>query len=145
MTFEDRFWAKVSPEPNSGCWLWTGLCNPKGYGRIMVDGRHQLAHRVSYEMHVGPIQEDLEMDHLCRVRCCVNPAHLEAVTHAENSRRGEAGINQRAKTHCPQGHPYSGENLYTSPNGRRECRTCWRERYAVRRSMKEAASLPQSQ
>ena len=79
-----------------------------------------LAHRVAYELQVGPIPVGLQLDHLCRVRSCVNPAHLEPVTSAENTRRGLRAM----KTHCPQGHPYAGENLLIRPTGQRRCRTC---------------------
>ena len=80
---DERFWRFVSPEPNSGCWLWTGA-DTRGYGAL---GKNGLAHRVSFEMHVGPILPGLTLDHLCRTPACVNPAHLEPVTLAENVRR----------------------------------------------------------
>jgi hypothetical protein len=84
-----------------------------------------MAHRWAYEYSIGPIPEHLELDHLCRSRNCVNPEHLEAVTHLENMGRGIS--HQKAKTHCPKGHPYSGENLYVAPsNGKRYCRECTR-------------------
>lgn len=75
-------------EDESGCWLWVGECNDNGYGRFSVKGRKVYAHRSSYEIHVGPIPEGLHIDHLCRVRNCVNPEHLEPVTRSENVRRG---------------------------------------------------------
>ena len=122
----------VSPEPNSGCWLWTGTTNPGGYGAVGFMGRTRSAHRVSYELAKGPIPAGLDLDHKCRVRCCVNPDHLEPVTRSENLRRGLAGENLRvaalAKTHCPKGHPYSGGNLYVAPDGHRDCITCQRAR-----------------
>ncbi|MEE8234211.1 MAG: HNH endonuclease signature motif containing protein [Gammaproteobacteria bacterium] len=87
-----------------------------------------MAHRVSYEMENGLVPKGLELDHLCRVRNCVNPQHVEPVTHKENCQRGEVGINHRRKTHCNRGHPYSGDNLYIVPkNGKRGCKTCSRE------------------
>jgi hypothetical protein len=86
------------------------------------------AHRVAYEALIGPIPDGLQLDHLCRNRACVNPLHTEPVTQIENIRRGEAGVpsgsQQRAKTHCPQGHPYSQGNTYIRKNGHRMCRTC---------------------
>ena len=129
----DRFLAKIVADPH-GCWIWQAGTNTKGYGKFKVDGRDVKAHRFAYEMFVGPIPEGLELDHLCRVRNCVNPEHLEPVTHAENVRRGESGKHCRDKTHCPQGHPYAGENLYVRPNGKRDCRTCQRAHYARKRA-----------
>jgi hypothetical protein len=86
----ERFAAKVLPEPNSGCWLWAGSINPDGYGKIRVSSRPSYstgAHRVSWELVHGPVPPGLEMDHLCRVRCCVNPQHLAVVTRSENQLR----------------------------------------------------------
>lgn len=131
----ERFWSKVSPEPNSGCWLWAAS-GSHGYGRFpflkseWLEKRGELAHRHAYKALVGPIPDGLELDHLCRVRCCVNPAHLEPVSHAENVRRGNSGSNTRSKTHCPQGHPYEGDNLRIGKNGKylaRYCIACTRE------------------
>lgn len=109
---------------SSGCWLWTGTIDKAGYGRLSVGGRAWLAHRLSYELHVGPIPDGLELDHLCAVRGCVNPEHLEPVTPQENKRRMlAAAITER--THCPQGHPYAGDNLfYEAGSTSRRCRTC---------------------
>jgi hypothetical protein len=86
----ERFWSKVVPEPNSGCWLWIGSVGKNGYARFLADGRTRNAHRYAYSILVGEVASDLELDHLCRVRCCVNPAHLEAVTKAVNVARGLA-------------------------------------------------------
>ena len=124
--------AFVAPEPNSGCWLWMGTVSRSGYGSVSVNGEMKLAHRVAYEMQNGPIPASLELDHKCRVRCCVNPAHLEAVSHAENIRRGRTGAHQRAKTHCPKGHEYSIENTMID-QGWRVCRACKAERERQRR------------
>lgn len=136
-----RFWDNVEPEPNSGCWLWAGSVNKDGYASLTLGGRTVIVHRLSYIQHKGDIPSGLELDHKCRVRCCVNPAHLEPVTHAENVRRGMSGtINgarQSAKTHCPHGHAYEGRNVYTDRHGRRYCRICAgkrnREAHAKRR------------
>ena len=123
----DRFLAKIVADPR-GCWIWQATTNADGYGQFRVGDRMVKAHRFAYELLVGPIPNGLELDHLCRVRNCVNPAHMEPVTHTENVRRGEAGKHHRDRTHCPQGHPYAGENLYVVPDGYRECRTCRRAR-----------------
>lgn len=125
----DRFWNKVMPEPNSGCWLWDG-CTTVGYGRIYMDGKLALAHRVSYEAHKGPIPDGLQVDHLCRVKSCVNPDHLEAVTAKENMSRvpTSAATLKRDQTHCIHGHKYTQANTYRRPDGRRMCRECNRIR-----------------
>ena len=136
MNLMDRFWAKVSPEPNTGCWLWSGCDNGEGYGTVYSGGKNHKAHRVSYELHNGKIPDGLQIDHLCRVRCCVNPDHLEAVTQKTNVQRGEAVKKCRehfaAITHCPQGHPYSGDNLRITTSGSRLCRECHRSRERLR-------------
>lgn len=135
MGLEERFWAKVAPEPNTGCWLWTASVDGGGYGKIVEHGVLKGAHRVSYELNVGTIPEGLDLDHLCRVRSCVNPDHLEPVTRSENCRRGFSGQAaaqiERAKTHCPQGHLYEGENVRVF-GGSRYCVACDRARMKAR-------------
>lgn len=123
MTTIERFMAKV--DKTDTCWLWTASKNPKGYGYFSVNQKTYLAHRFSYLMYKGSISKNLQLDHLCRVRNCVNPEHLEAVTSLENSRRGIAGQNNRIKTHCPQGHEYNKTNTRIYKNERR-CRPCGR-------------------
>jgi hypothetical protein len=123
----ERFDANVHVEPNTGCWLWGGSLNTGGYGAICVNGAKMVAHRFAYERWRGPVPPGLELDHLCRQRCCVNPEHLEPVTHRENVRRGTAGDQHLAKTHCPKGHPYSGNNLAIANTGQRRCRACQSE------------------
>ena len=115
-----RFWKKVEIAP-SGCWEWCGGRTGVGYGAFFVRGRGHGAHRIAYSIFVGPIPEGLQLDHLCRNRGCVNPAHLEVVTQQVNSLRGDLW-NSR-KTHCPQGHLYDG----IDSKGGRICRTCTRE------------------
>lgn len=96
------------PEPNTGCWLWLGSVDRGGYARINVAGRNAVAHRVAYEEFVGPIANDLQIDHLCRVRSCVNPQHLEPVSQRENVLRGVGVTSVNAKkSTCPRGHPLS--------------------------------------
>lgn len=125
----ERFWAKVTKQPDDGCWLWAGALSPAGYGRFDVGSRNVRAHRWAYEEERGPIPEGLSLDHLCRTRRCVRPGHLEPVTQRENVLRGEgfAAVNAR-KTHCPRGHPLSGENLYRNHRGWRQCRACNRRK-----------------
>jgi len=120
-----RFTSKVSKQPN-GCWLWTGAKNDGGYGQLRTNGLTQYAHRLAYETFVGPIPDRLQIDHLCRTRLCVNPAHLEAVTQRENIMRGVSPtVAHAAKTHCINGHPFDEENTYIRPDkGTRQCKRC---------------------
>lgn len=138
-----RFEAKFMGEPNSGCWLWMAYCNENGYGQFFYNGRQGLAHRASYELYVGPIPDGLTLDHLCRVRCCVNPQHLEPVAQSVNMERGEIVLRRKLQnltvTHCPQGHPYGGKNLSVGVNGERSCKTCKRDRKRQRLREKRLA------
>lgn len=125
-----------------GCWLWTGTKHNEGYGRVSFRGTKAFAHRTSYERFVGPIPEGLTIDHLCRNKSCVNPAHLEAVTRKENAFRGNCIAAQNAnKTHCKNGHEFSPENTRRVRHRYgigRACIACTREkarqRYWARRA-----------
>lgn len=129
-------------EPNTGCWLWLLKPDDCGYGRFQLKRRSVHAHRVAYQVLVGDIPAGLEIDHLCRVRSCVNPDHMELVTPLENKLR--AIPHNRTVTHCKHGHALSGANLYMSPgSGKRACRACARAasiRYYARRLRRGAAS-----
>lgn len=124
---DERFWAKVNrPAGTEGCWRWTGMLDGSGYGRFIIKKPKVVpAHRYAYELLVGQIPAGLQLDHLCRNRACVNPAHLEPVTNQENTLRGLRG---RMVTSCAHGHEYTETNTIHRPNGRRGCRECSRLR-----------------
>lgn len=129
ITPEQSFDAKAERSPD-GCWLWTGYIDAKGYGVLGIGGKRlSKAHRFSYERFVGPIPAGKCLDHLCRVRHCVNPVHLEPVTNQENVIRGNAARPPRVA--CVKGHAFSEQNTYINQRGKRECRTCRAE--AVKR------------
>lgn len=127
VTTADRFWAKVDKNgpipdqrPDLGpCWLWTGGIAANGYAKFRAEGRSVSGHRYSVTLHRGPIPEGLTVDHLCFVRACVNPRHLDVVPAEVNIRRAADLV-----THCPQGHPYDEANTYVNKHGHRLCRAC---------------------
>lgn len=125
----ERFAFYLLKSGDNQCWIWTGALDSNGYGvfnaRNTAGFSGQKSHRYSYLLAHGKLPEDLELDHLCRVRPCCNPAHLEAVTQKINTMRGVGfGPVNAEKTHCPQGHEYTEENTYTSEKGWRRCRIC---------------------
>jgi hypothetical protein len=125
----ERFFRHVEPEPNSGCWLWIGALLPTGYGVFCPEGTRTVrAHRFAFlRIANREIPPGTELDHLCRVRCCVNPAHLEAVTRQANFLRGQHPTAvRRLKNECKYGH--SMADAYQDRRGR-ACRTCGLERY----------------
>lgn len=124
-----------------GCWIFSGAKNPEGYGVVKIGGRSgrtHLTHRLTFARYIGPLDPALQIDHLCRVRACCNPLHLEQVTPKVNSQRSRAGlvasIRAQQVTHCPQGHPYDAINTYYSPSAayrHRQCLVCRRARSAA--------------
>jgi hypothetical protein len=148
-----RITLELHPDPRFGhCWIWPGSHNMRGYGQIGIGSISNgtagkgYVHRLAYQLIVGPIPDGLVLDHLCRRHPCCNPEHLEPVTELENIRRGDAGKAWRAiqiaKTHCPQGHPYSGTNVRYRPAGGRECRTCRTQESRTRRAKLKQGSRP---
>lgn len=137
MPLIDKVLTNITMEPNSGCWLFlrNATFNKAGgmYGYVFQNGKSHRVHRVTYEHFVGPIPDGLVLDHKCRVTLCVNPNHLRPMTNYANAALGVPHAHQLAKTHCPQGHPYSGDNLYFNSKRRnRVCRTCTRARGRIR-------------
>lgn len=126
-TMEERFWYRVEPEPNSGCWLWNGATSSAGYGQISFPRTKRLmfAHRFAFELLAGPIPAGTELDHLCRVPSCVNPAHLEPVTHRVNMLRGNHPMAIAIRTGlCKRGHDLSLASI--TRRGTRRCKLCRR-------------------
>lgn len=130
----DRIVTQIIVDPTTGCWRWTGDLHWKGYALLTVrdkpmEKKHRYVHRLSYVEFRGSIPEGLILDHLCRVRDCVNPFHLEAVTHKTNSRRG-IGVGAPKRTHCVKGHLFTPANeyWYTNKKGKtsRRCKFCMR-------------------
>lgn len=127
----ERFHAQYIPEPNSGCWLWTGTCDGLGrYGQIYRDGKYVRAHRLSWEFANGrPVPKGLQVHHRCDVPSCVNPDHLWVGTQSQNMEdMVKKGRNPRRnrKSHCINGHKFTDENTYMTPNGYRHCVSCKR-------------------
>ncbi|MFE0877291.1 HNH endonuclease signature motif containing protein [Streptomyces smyrnaeus] len=146
----ERFTAKVTPcgpislyrDARGPCHLWTGATSETGYGRYWHQGRAVRAHRYAYEQANGPIPDGLDVDHICRRRACVNPAHLRAVTHRENVLASSNHVARRARvTHCPAGHAYDAANTYRAPNGTRKCRACKREGARAKRAVEREQQL----
>lgn len=144
-TMEERFWEKV--QKTKTCWLWIGAIQSNGYGNFWAspDKRWSRAHRVSWELENGKVPEGLDLDHLCRVRHCVNPAHLEPVTRRENLLRGETLVAAAArKTHCVNGHPLT--DVYSRKDRKhrqRQCRVCGKLNARRYRAAKKAAKATQ--
>lgn len=143
-SISERFWEKVQPEPNSGCWIWTaGTMGGKhgSYGQFRARSgrkhRSAYAHRVAYELVKGEIPRGMVIDHLCKTMLCCNPDHLEAVTQKENVLRSEGPttINKK-KTHCIRGHEFTEANTYRAQKGKRACVTC-RNKISLARSYKQ--------
>lgn len=123
-----RFWGRVALPNERGCLRWLGPLNDSGYGTIWIGNKKLRAHRVSYTVNVSPIPLGLQLDHLCRVRECVAPDHLEPVAHRVNILRGETvTARNAAATRCPKGHQYDAANTYHNPSGSRTCRACHRD------------------
>ena len=131
----NRLLDKIEPVPECGCWLWTGATKGEDeYGKVYIGNKSYPAHRLLYEILKGEVPKGLVLDHLCRVRICVNPEHLEVVTSRENTMRGNApGIQIQRVGICKNGHERTGDNMRTY-RGRSFCRSCERERSTRRRN-----------
>lgn len=123
---EERFWSKV--RKTETCWIWLGGKNSDGYGYFFVNGKDLRAHRVMLQLVGRPIPTGMQIDHLCRNRRCVNPDHLEVVTHRENALRGQGrGAKNARRTHCVKGHEFTSINTWYPAKRRpalRVCRVC---------------------
>lgn len=138
MTEQQRFFAKV--EKTTSCWLWQAALDDDGYGVFRASNKTHRAHKWLWELVKGKVPEGLVLDHLCRVRNCVRPKHLEAVTQKVNCERADVGgrVWRKKITHCPQGHEYTPENTYLQERGRtisrccRACRNIARAKFSLR-------------
>lgn len=138
---DERFWSKV--DASGVCWEWTGAKNPDGYGNVTRQGKTLKAHRYAYSLLVEPIPADMEADHRCFNRACVNPDHLDIVDHETNSRRARRARAGSA-TYCGKGHEYSDDNSYVwdgRPNGNRKCRKCSAQAQREYRARKKLESV----
>ena len=133
-----RFWSKVHRRGPNDCWEWAGTKLANGYGRFRMPDRWRYAHRVSVALDGRAQAPDMVVDHTCRNRGCVNPAHLRIVDRRTNSLENSDGVAvaNANKTHCPHGHEYAGDNLYMY-HGNRMCRTCQRARYRTSKRLQE--------
>jgi hypothetical protein len=138
-SFEERLFEKIR-EDESGCWIFTGAHNGAGYGKISAaGGDDMLAHRATWELFYGPIPPGLVVDHLCRVKRCVNPWHLDIVTQRVNSRRALL-LDHAARETCINGHPWAAGNDYLDPRGVHQCRACRRELGKARAAERRAVA-----
>jgi hypothetical protein len=137
----ERFHAAYDVDPTSECWIWRGA-KTQGYGMFQIGQKTYRAHRWGYQQLVGPVPDDLVMDHLCRTPACVNPSHLEPVTSRVNTI--DRGMGERAILHreqqCRRGHSVTGDNLYVPPSHPtwRQCRECLRDRTRVNQRARRA-------
>lgn len=143
----ENFARKIGPATSSGCLPWTGHCSKAGYGLVMLaEAGVCKAHRVAWTVARGPIPEGLTIDHVrargCELRSCCNVEHMELVTLDENKRRARS--RNRELTHCPAGHPYTGDNLKVTRQGWRVCRTCDNERMRLAARARRAAAKAQA-
>lgn len=143
----ERIASKIAEPDADGCWLWTAATDGRGYGKVWWRGRMVRTHRLVYELLVRKIPEALQIDHLCKVKGCANPAHLEPVTSCENTYRGAGpAVKNAEKTHCPRGHELSPDNLVSYAwihRGERTCLICRRATNANSRQRLRAARLHQ--
>lgn len=135
LTVEQRFLSKISIDP-LGCWNWTAAKNADGYGRFGFEGRNAHAHRVAYVLFIGPIPRGLEVAHLCHNRRCVNPLHIQAMTHLANVQMTPTRTWRRSA--CKRGHEMEDPNLYHRRNGTRQCLACYQQSWADGNARKSA-------